>query len=275
MMDGRRKIITLCGSTRFIEQFNDANFWLTIHGHVVLSLGTFLHPDDDHAIRDIVMARKAQLDELHRYKIDMSDAIMVIDVDGYAGESTMSEVEHAIRKGKPVYSYTQSKSVTRTLSVLVHCDPEKLASWLTAGQTTPPQQQQSLLSNHHYARTNNDNLVPVTASEPRPSQQSQQPPSYHLAAAGPVALPSGYTSTTLRTRRNVATVATQALPPLSSPPSAYSTASMCKHCLHHNNCHYTDNKDGDTHCTACVNTKCRKLADFLDSDDREIRVKIT
>jgi hypothetical protein len=203
-----------------------------------------------------------QLDELHRYKIDMSDAIMVIDVNGYAGESTRSEVEYAIRKGKPVYSYTQSKRAARSLSVLVHCDPEVLESWLTTGPATPqPLQQQQSLPNHHYARTN-DNLVPVpeTASKPRPPPlppQQQSQPSYHLAA-GPAAA-----SLSTDIRQEVA-------PPV--PP--YHNSNFCRHCLHHNNCHYTDDKDGDTYCTACANAKCRKLSEFIESDGREIKVKI-
>ncbi|HXG07305.1 MAG TPA: hypothetical protein VNI77_08285, partial [Nitrososphaera sp.] len=60
----KRNVITLCGSTRFREQFDDANFWLTINSHVVLSLGLFLHSDDDPAIRDVVLPRMTQLDEL-------------------------------------------------------------------------------------------------------------------------------------------------------------------------------------------------------------------
>ncbi len=249
----KRKIITLCGSTRFREQFNDASFWLTMHGHVVLSPGVFLHSEDDPAIRDIILARKAELDELHKYKIDMSDAIMVIDVNGYAGESTRSEIEYAIRKGNTVYSYTQSKAASKDLLILIRCDPDRIESWLT--QNTTAATPASVAANHH-ARTYTTHAVPVTTPAP----------SFHLAAEdGLVALPSGNAAAATS---SVAMAAPQALP----PSSAYTTANMCRQCLHHANCHYIDEKYGDTHCTACANVKCRKLTDFLESDDREMKV---
>ena len=42
------------------------------------------------------------LDDMHKRKIDMADEIFVINVDGYVGSSTKSEIEYAIRSGKPV-----------------------------------------------------------------------------------------------------------------------------------------------------------------------------
>lgn len=42
------------------------------------------------------------LDDMHRRKIDMADEIYVINVDGYIGSSTRSEIEYAIITGKPV-----------------------------------------------------------------------------------------------------------------------------------------------------------------------------
>lgn len=252
----KRKIITLCGSTRFREQFNDASFWLTMHGHVVLSPGVFLHSEDGPAIRDIILARKAELDELHKYKIDMSDAIMVIDVNGYAGESTRSEIEYAIRKGNTVYSYTQSKAASKDLLILIHCDPDRIESWLTQKQNTTATTPASVATANHHARTYNTHAVPVTAPPA---------PSFHLAAEdGLVALPSD--NAAVCAHSSMATAAPQAVPPSSS--SAYATANMCRQCLHHANCHYIDEeKYGDTHCTACANAKCRKLADFIEPEN--------
>lgn len=45
---------------------------------------------------------KKMLDKMHKRKIDMADAIYVINVGGYIGESTRSEIEYAIRNGKEV-----------------------------------------------------------------------------------------------------------------------------------------------------------------------------
>ncbi len=46
---------------------------------------------------------KEVLDELHKRKIDLSDEVFVINVDGYVGESTRSEIDYAIEHSKPVF----------------------------------------------------------------------------------------------------------------------------------------------------------------------------
>ena len=40
---------------------------------------------------------------MHKRKIDMADAIYVINVGGYIGESTRSEIEYATRCGKDIF----------------------------------------------------------------------------------------------------------------------------------------------------------------------------
>ena len=45
---------------------------------------------------------KEMLDDMHKRKIDMSDEIFVINVNGYIGDSTKSEIEYAIKTGKKV-----------------------------------------------------------------------------------------------------------------------------------------------------------------------------
>lgn len=125
-----REVITLCGSTRFKEQFNDANFWLTMNGYIVLSVGSFLHSDNDPEIKDIIVEHKQELDVLHKDKIDMSRAIIVIDVDGYVGESTESEIRHALKRGKTIYSYMESKKMDGRLRQLVGVAPFLVQNWL-------------------------------------------------------------------------------------------------------------------------------------------------
>ena len=94
-------IITLCGSTRFYETFLEVNNKLTAKGYIVLSIGVvksaavMLDKSDPEL--------EAMLDELHKEKIAMSDAIFVIDVDGYVGESTKSEIEFAKKHNKRIY----------------------------------------------------------------------------------------------------------------------------------------------------------------------------
>jgi hypothetical protein len=45
-------------------------------------------------------ALKERLDELHKHKIDLADEVLVLNVGGYIGDSTRSEVRHAIKRGK-------------------------------------------------------------------------------------------------------------------------------------------------------------------------------
>ena len=95
------KVITLCGSTKFKDEFLQQQKRLTLEGNIVISVGLFGHADGDYktVITDEV---KEMLDDIHKRKIDMSDAIFVIDVDGYIGASTRSEIEYAKTTGKEI-----------------------------------------------------------------------------------------------------------------------------------------------------------------------------
>ena len=99
-MVGKYPIITLCGSTRFKEQFMEAQKRLTLEGNIVISVGLFGHSGDEEVWTP---GMKEMLDNMHKRKIDMADAIYVINVGGYIGESTRSEIEYALRNGKKVY----------------------------------------------------------------------------------------------------------------------------------------------------------------------------
>ena len=98
-MVGQFPVVTLCGSTRFKDQFIEAQKRLTLEGNIVISVGLFGHSGDDEVWTE---GTKEMLDKMHKRKIDMADAIYVINVGGYIGESTRSEIEYAIRNGKEV-----------------------------------------------------------------------------------------------------------------------------------------------------------------------------
>lgn len=98
-MVGKYKVITLCGSTRFKEEFIKAQKDLTLQGNIVISVGLFGHSGDNEVWTDDT---KEMLDDMHKRKIDMADEIFVINVNGYIGESTKSEIEYAKRNGKIV-----------------------------------------------------------------------------------------------------------------------------------------------------------------------------
>ena len=98
-MKGKYKVVTLCGSTRFKDQFIEAQKRLTLEGNIVISVGLFGHSGDDEVWTE---GTKEMLDDMHKRKIDMADEIFVINVGGYIGSSTRSEIEYAKRTGKAV-----------------------------------------------------------------------------------------------------------------------------------------------------------------------------
>ena len=98
-MVGRFKVITLCGSTRFKDAFLETQKRLTLEGNIVISVGLFGHSGDDEVWKE---GTKEMLDNMHKRKIDMSDGIFVINVGGFIGDSTRSEIDYAIRNGKTV-----------------------------------------------------------------------------------------------------------------------------------------------------------------------------
>ena len=100
----RYPVITLCGSTRFKEQFMEVQKRLTLEGNIVISVGLFGHSGDDEVWTE---GTKEMLDDMHKRKIDMADAIYVIDVDGYIGSSTRSEIEYAKSHGKGITYYSK------------------------------------------------------------------------------------------------------------------------------------------------------------------------
>ena len=105
-MRGNYPVVTLCGSTRFKNEFMEAQKRLTLEGNIVISVGLFGHSGDAE-VRDgmdegMLSKNKEMLDDMHKCKIDMADEIFVINVGGYIGDSTRSEIEYAEENGKAV-----------------------------------------------------------------------------------------------------------------------------------------------------------------------------
>jgi hypothetical protein len=92
------KVITLCGSTKYKDEFNVVNKNLTMLGNLVISVGVFGHAEGI----ELTSQEKEMLDNIHFKKIDLADEIFVINVDGYIGSSTKREIEYALSKGKVV-----------------------------------------------------------------------------------------------------------------------------------------------------------------------------
>lgn len=106
------KVITLCGSTRFKDEFLRVQKELTLKGNIVISVGLFGHSGDSEVWENMdegaLTKTKEMLDDMHKRKIDMADEIFVINVGGYIGDSTKSEIEYAQAHGKKV-NYLESK----------------------------------------------------------------------------------------------------------------------------------------------------------------------
>lgn len=107
IMIGNYKIVTLCGSTKFKKEFLEIQKKLTLLGYIVISVGLFGHSGDNEVWENMdegtLTKTKSMLDDMHKRKIDLSDMIYVINVGGYIGESTRSEIEYAISTGKEVH----------------------------------------------------------------------------------------------------------------------------------------------------------------------------
>lgn len=95
------KVITLCGSTKFKDEFLKAQRDLTLQKNIVISVGMFGHADNEYqtVITDEV---KKMLDEMHKRRIDMADEIFVINVNDYIGANTRNEISYAKKTGKKV-----------------------------------------------------------------------------------------------------------------------------------------------------------------------------
>lgn len=97
----RPLIVTLCGSTRFKDDFFREQKRLTLEGMIVISVGLFGW-DDGEPEKVLGAETKTMLDELHFRKIDLSDFIHVINKDGYVGSSTKNEIAYARSTGKHI-----------------------------------------------------------------------------------------------------------------------------------------------------------------------------
>jgi hypothetical protein len=102
--------ICLCGSTRFMDQFNAANVAMSLAGHIVYSVATStkgdFKPTED---------QKIALDAVHLRKIQESDAVLVVGIqeDGslYIGDSTRREIMYAHIWDKTIGFWDPSKDV--------------------------------------------------------------------------------------------------------------------------------------------------------------------
>lgn len=94
-------IVCLCGSTRFAAEINSLAVAETLAGRIVVRPEVVTY-DGSTDPQHVDPEQKTRLDELHKRKIDLADEILVLNVGGYIGESTRSELEYARAHGKLV-----------------------------------------------------------------------------------------------------------------------------------------------------------------------------
>jgi hypothetical protein len=99
----RPKIICFCGSTRFTAEMLLTSWafakmgYLTLHWNILPDTcdGKSHHRAEEQGCKEL-------MDELHKRKIDLADEVFVININGYIGESTRSEIEYAEAHGKEI-----------------------------------------------------------------------------------------------------------------------------------------------------------------------------
>lgn len=96
-MNKKTKIITICGSLKFKNKMMEIAIKLELEGNVVLTPIYPITDDNVYNKKEIIM-----LGKMHKEKINLSDAIFVVNVDGYIGESTKSEIEYAKEHNKEI-----------------------------------------------------------------------------------------------------------------------------------------------------------------------------
>jgi hypothetical protein len=122
----RPTIVVLCGSTRFSDAFRKANLDETLAGRIVLSIGCDMRSDAEvfEGYSDEHLSQvKAALDELHKRKIDLADEVLVLNVEGYVGDSTRSEIDYAITHGKVIRWLEPAAEAERLLAEVSAATP--------------------------------------------------------------------------------------------------------------------------------------------------------
>lgn len=89
------KIVTICGSMKFKDKMMEVAKDLEIKSKYIVIQCVYC---DDRISKE----EQEILAKIHYNKIEISDAIYVINVNGYIGNSTAKEIEYAKKLGKEV-----------------------------------------------------------------------------------------------------------------------------------------------------------------------------
>jgi len=96
------KVITVCGSYKFKKEMMGISEKMTLQGNCMITPNDLAKSDKDSYTKEEIL----MIDRMHKEKIRISDAILVVDVNGYIGNSTKSEIEFAKSLNKEILYYT-------------------------------------------------------------------------------------------------------------------------------------------------------------------------
>ncbi len=97
------KIITVCGSLRFYKEMMEITEKMELQGNCMLvPIYNPTRPNKD----DFTKEEALMLDKMHKERIKLSNAILVVNVNDYIGSSTKSEIEFAKSLNKEILYYT-------------------------------------------------------------------------------------------------------------------------------------------------------------------------
>lgn len=96
------KIITVCGSYKFKNEMVEVTEKMALKGNCMITPIELTKPNKEVYTKDEAI----MLGKMHKEKIKLSDAILVVNVNGYIGDSTNSEIEYAKSLNKEILYYT-------------------------------------------------------------------------------------------------------------------------------------------------------------------------
>lgn len=101
-MEKKAKVITICGSFKFKDEIMKVAMQMELEENVIL-IPIFPTNDDKdaHTEEELML-----LGKMHKEKIKLSDAILVVNVNNYIGNSTKNEIEFAKSLNKEIIYYT-------------------------------------------------------------------------------------------------------------------------------------------------------------------------
>lgn len=93
----KAKVICMCGSLKYTDLLMQETERLTLEGYNVISVIYETKTRDAYSEADIRL-----FEELHFQKIELADAIFVVNKEGHIGEGTMRDIEYAKQLGKEI-----------------------------------------------------------------------------------------------------------------------------------------------------------------------------